>query len=257
MGKHIFVCEDNIENILTGIYRAFEYCKCGATLDDVDIIICANGEYETEFFATYEQVITDYDKAVKTMEHINRKLGGFIHKEVLRALCHYDVRRGYVLFRFLQYCFKYGYQAADNLTNEYVVRVMELARKSANESHLFTGILRFNSINHILYATLEPKCNVIPLIIDHFSDRFPGENWIIEDKTRQTFAVHKAFSETRLYTGDFADFKNMSDIATYDEYESLWNIFFESIAIKERTNKACQRNLLPIWMRTHMNEFLS
>ena len=50
MDKHILICEDNVENILTGIYKAFEYCKQGYSIDNIGIIICENNQYETEFF---------------------------------------------------------------------------------------------------------------------------------------------------------------------------------------------------------------
>lgn len=256
MIKHVLVCEDNIENILTGIYKAFEYCKKGYNVDDISIMICENGQYETEFFSKYEIIITDFDKAFKTMEHIKKKLGIYIYTDVLRTLCHFDVNRGHILFRFLHYCFKKGISAADDLTNEYVLKVMELSRKVRNESHHYLGFIRFNSYNNILYSIIEPKCNVIPLVIEHFSDRFYIENWIIEDRTRKVFAVHKANDETRIFSGDFDLYNTgLSEMSIKDEYESLWQTFFESIAIKERTNPRCQQNLLPLWMRTHMNEF--
>lgn len=256
MDKHILVCEDNIENILTGIYKAFEYCKQGVSIDNLDIIICQNEEYETEFFATYEVIHTDYDKAFKTMEHIKKKLDANIYTDTLRVLCHFNPSRGYALFRFLYYCFKTGISAADDLTNPYIIEIMELSRKVRNESHHYLGFVRFNSYNDILYAQIEPKCNIIPLIIEHFSDRFYIENWIIEDKSRKLFAVHKANDETRIFSGDF-NLSNVgiSSLTIQDEYEKLWQTFFNTIAIKERTNSKCQQNLLPLWMRTYMTEF--
>ncbi len=255
MDKHIFVCEDNMENILTGIYNAFNFCKQGHKLEETDIIICNNSHFERELFATYETVSTDYDKAFKTMEYVKKKLGGYIHTNVLRVLCHFNSERGYALFRFLQYCFKNGVSVAEDLTNPYVLKIMELSRKTGNEAHHYLGFLRFESYNGILYGKIEPKCNVIPLIIEHFSDRFYIENWIIEDVSRKLFAVHKAYGETKIFNGDF----NLSDIGitnltTQDEYETLWKTFFETIAIKERYNIKCQKNLLPLWMRTYITE---
>ena len=40
-----------------------------------------------------------------------------------------------------------------------------------------------------------------------------------------------------------------------DEYTDMWKIFFETIAIKQRYNPECQRNLMPVWMRKHVTEF--
>ncbi len=40
------------------------------------------------------------------------------------------------------------------------------------------------------------------------------------------------------------------------EYEELWKIFHEAIAIEERRNPVCQRNLLPLRFRPYMTEFI-
>ena len=40
-----------------------------------------------------------------------------------------------------------------------------------------------------------------------------------------------------------------------DEYTDLWKTFFRAIAIDERKNYVCQRNLFPLWKRKHAVEF--
>ena len=39
-----------------------------------------------------------------------------------------------------------------------------------------------------------------------------------------------------------------------DSYTDMWKVFFDTIAIKERTNKKCQDNLFPMWARKHAVE---
>lgn len=254
--RHVFVCEDELENMLTCIFDAFSY-RNRMNTDDIDIIIAGKEGYERQLFCDYENVITSMDKAYKTAENIQKKLGNDIYFSSLKILCHYDEDRVFVLFKFLELCFRHGRGAADNLKNKYVMRALELARKTWNETHLYFGILRFQETYGVLYATIEPKCNAIPLLVDHFADRYPGENWIIYDKTRGVMAVHRKFQGVEIISGDMADiFKRFGfDITPKDQYGDLWKVFFESIAIKERHNPTCQRNLLPLWMRTHMKEF--
>lgn len=254
--KHVFICEDNLENMLTGIFDAFSYRNRMAT-DDIGIIVSKDGAYERELFADYENVITSADKAYKTVASIQDKLGYEIYDVVIKILCHYDNDRVYALYKFLEICFRYGRGAADNLQNEHVMKALELSRKTRNETHLYLGITRFQETYGVLYATIEPKCNAIPLIVGHFADRYPGENWIIHDKARDMMAVHRRFSDVEIISGNIQDMlPDMSgEIANYDRYEDLWKVFFESIAIDERYNPKCQRNLLPLWMRKHMKEF--
>lgn len=260
MNKHVFVCEDNIENMLTAIFDAFSYRNRMST-DNIDIIISCNKSFEYEFFCDYEKVETSMDKAYKTAESIRVKLGKGIYDASIKVLCHFDERRVYILFKFLELCFRYGRDVSNNLTNEYVMKAMELSRKTQNESHLYLGITRFQETYGILYATIEPKCNAIPLITEHFADRYPKENWIIYDKTRNIMAVHKALGNVEILIGNMEEIVertfggDLEGLVEQDRYEELWKLFFKSIAIDERYNPTCQRTLLPLWMRKHMKEF--
>ncbi len=251
------MCEDNLENMYTSIFDAFAYRNKYHT-DDIDIIISADGSYEKELFCDYENVVTSADKGFKTVKSIQEKLGYDIYEVSLKILCHYDEERVYVLYKFLEVCFRFGPGAVDNLQNKYVMRALELSRKVRNESHLYLGITRFQETYGVLYATIEPKCNAIPLMVGHFADRYPCENWIIHDKTRGMMAVHRKFSDVEIICGDVENILQKlfgTGIKVSDNYEDLWKVFFETIAIEERHNYKCQRNLLPLWMRSHMKEF--
>lgn len=265
--KHVFVCEDSNENILTGIFDAFSYRNKSGN-NNIDIIITDNGSYNCEFFAEYEDVKTNYEKALKTMKSIHSKLGDYIKTDVLRALCHFDKRRGYYIFRYLEICFKNGAEAAANLKEPNILKVMELSRKTWNETHLYYGFVRFTETYGCLYATIEPKCNVLPLLMAHFTDRYPGENWIIHDKTRNHMIIHKAFSEPFIIMGNIEEIMKEYKERYYhekvraysyedtDKYEYLWKDFFEAIAIEERYNPGCQQNHMPLWMRKHIKEVM-
>ena len=37
--------------------------------------------------------------------------------------------------------------------------------------------------------------------------------------------------------------------------QKLWKLFVDTIAIKERTNRNLQRQLLPLWFRKYMKEY--
>lgn len=90
----------------------------------------------------------------------------------------------------------------------------------------------------------------------HFADRMPSENWMIIDDNRKKAVVHPV--NNSMYIRHFTDedmlllqkTENMED-----EYTDMWKTFFEAIAIKQRRNTECQRNLMPLWMRKHVTEF--
>ena len=88
--------------------------------------------------------------------------------------------------------FAQGRGISDQLADPFALRVMELSRKVDNELDKLLGFVRFQDLGSILVAQLAPKCNMVPLMMDHFSDRFPDENFILYDENRNLAAVHEA-----------------------------------------------------------------
>ena len=135
-----------------------------------------------------------------------------------------------------------------------VMRVMELSRKTSNEAHSFIEFIRFEELKgNVLYSRIEPKCDVLSQVYAHFQNRFPNENWIIYDQRRIKAAVHQKGMATVLVEGQNMD-QLVKSVRKEDEYEDLWKVFFNTIAIKERYNPKCQCTHLPKWYRKNMLE---
>ena len=247
-------CEDSLEGILTALYDAFVEKNKMKDYTDGDISI-EIGENHTMFlFAQQIYVETDLDKAQKTLMSIQKKISYLAYKSVLSALCHFDADRGNAVLGFLIKGFPMGAKVMEDMADPYVMRVLELSRKVNNESHLFCGFVRFFDLGKFLYAEIEPKCNVLPQIMDHFSDRYPNEHYVICDKKREIALIHLAFGESFFVSGNEWNI----DLEQQEDYfERLWSQYFKTIAIEERLNPRCQNNLIPKWYRKHMPEFVT
>lgn len=248
----ILQCEDSIEGILTAIYDAFVEKNKMLDFKDGDISI-AIGEVQNLFlFAQVRVIETNLDKAQKTLLSIRKKISYLAYKRVLSALCHYDEERGNVVLGFLIKGFPVGAKVMEALADPYVMRVLELSRKVDNESHLFSGVIRFTDVGKFLYSEIEPKCNVLPQVLEHFEDRYPNEHYVIYDKKKKVALVHPAFCQSFFVYGDEW---NVNRMEYMDSFEELWKAYFTHIEIKERHNPKCQNNLLPKWYRKNMVEF--
>ena len=142
--------------------------------------------------------------------------------------------------------------------NPRVMRILELRRKVSNESHHFREFARFERLNssNVYVSHLEPKSDVIMLVGRHFADRMPSEQWMIIDDNRKTACVHPKDGENYLRYLTDEEFQTLRKTEEYeDEYTDLWKTFFHAIAIDERKNYVCQRNLFPLWKRKHAVEF--
>ena len=101
-----------------------------------------------------------------------------------------------------------------------------------------------------MWAQMEPKCNLVPLMMEHFSDRYPNEHFIIYDPIRKLAAVHEAYHACVLVMGQDLSLSRGEG----DYIEELWKHYFASVEIKARHNERCQQNMMPVWYRKHMPE---
>lgn len=248
----ILQCEDSLEGILTAIFDAFVEKNKMQEYHDGDIAIVIGENHTLSLFAQQMQVETDLDKAQKTLLSIQKKISYLAYKKVLSALCHFDADRGNVVLGFLVKGFPMGARVLEDMADPYVMRVIELSRKVDNESHMFLGLVRFFDLGKFMYAEIEPKCHVLPQIMEHFADRYPNEHYVIYDKKRHVALIHLAFGNSFFVSGDEWNI----DLSQHEDYfERLWSQYFKTIAIEERYNPRCQNNLIPKWYRKHMPEF--
>ena len=248
----ILQCEDSVEGILTAIYDAFVEKNKMANYQDGDIAIAIGDNLNVNLFAKEISVKTDLDKAQKTLSSIQKKISYQAYKNVMSALCHFALDRGDAALGFLVKGFPMGAQVSEALSDPYVMRIMELSRKVDNEAHLFSGFVRFHDMGRFLYSEVEPKCNVLPKVMEHFEDRMPNQHYVIYDSRRKMALVHPAFQKSFFVFGE--DF-HIDVSQRRDDFEVLWGKYFEHIAIQERKNPRCQNNLLPKWYRKNMVEF--
>ncbi len=139
-----------------------------------------------------------------------------------------------------------------DLGNIVVLQIHKLDRKVLRESHRVLMFVRFEQASDGTYfAPFDPKYDVLPLVINHFKERFMSQNWLIYD-TRRDYGFHfNGLSVDRvtisnptfsMQSGKL--FESVSD-SKDEQWQNLWATYFKSIAIKERENLLVQRNFMP------------
>lgn len=256
-----FVCEDNMDGILTAVFDAFVF-RNNMKEPDTDMISITVGQVNNfELFTEYKEVQTDLNKSVKTMGAIKKKISEEAYYDLYGAAHHFAEDKGNTILQYLFRGFAMGYAYTSQFADPYVMRILELKRKVYGESHLFKGFIRFKQLKGgVLFSKISPRCDVLPMIGDHFEDRLPEENFVIYDDVHKSAIVHKSHSRyavaSNLSDMQGMDFDRISELADEDnEYENMWKVFFETIAIESRTNKRCQMNMMPLWYRKNMTEF--
>lgn len=258
MERVILLCEPDINSMLTGIYDGWAMALRGK---DIQLQVTSRAqEYPFELFSVYERVRADSEKAEKVARSVRRKVSYPAWELCFQALLHAEPDRADTVYHFLQMAFKVGKNVVEYLQDPYVAKVSAYATKVGREAHHFRGFLRFREStleegHRLLCSRIAPRSDLLPILAPHFADRFPEENWIIYDETRQTAALKEAGSPWFLAGMTEQEFVLFEGGTDRDRYESLFRTFFDAIAIRERENPKCQLTMLPLWFRKHMTEF--
>jgi probable DNA metabolism protein len=93
----------------------------------------------------------------------------------------------------------------------------------------------------LYYAIIQPDYNVLPLISNHFKDRYADQRWLIYDGLRKYGLYYDEHAVSEVQINFTADLNNAQDKNTlYDEneilYQQLWKQYFNSVNIKARKN---------------------
>jgi probable DNA metabolism protein len=248
----VYVCEDSIDGIFTGIYQGWA-SKYGH--EHIRMVEEENLG-DIELFCDYIIVKSDRDMVMKVARSIKEKISAEAYALVCRSAMSGTVGRADAIYRFLLLGFSMGGAVTENFSHPLVYPLFKMDRNVNNEVHHYLGFLRFSQLkNTVLFARISPVNNIITLIADHFAERLADENWLIYDVNKQTAVIHKRASQW-IFT-DARDL-NLSIIEDYSDEEEkiqlLWQKFVDTIPIESRLNKKLQSQLLPNRYRAFMRE---
>ena len=112
--------------------------------------------------------------------------------------------------------------------------------------------IRFSKLEGgIYYGEITPEHNVVAMLMPHFVSRFQIQPFIIHDKTHRLCGV--SATKTWVVATD-EDLVLPAFSADDTAYRRMWKAFYETIAIKERTNPVCRRNHMPKKYWKHLTE---
>lgn len=255
----VYLCGSDLESILCGVYDAW----MGLRGHDNVRLELKSACRDMELFCEYIEVEYTPDKAGKVIRSVCGKLSQEVYKKIYVAALSQDIDRADKIYRFLVQAFACGPGILEQLQIPESYEIFKICRNVYNENHLLTEFLRFSQApGGILVARIGPKNDVMTLLAPHFADRLPEENWIIYDENREKAAVHPKGKQWMIVNHPMAESGEesiwqlcLSQETDEGEYEDLWLAFFQTIAIRERTNPICQRNHLPLRFRPYMTEF--
>ena len=276
----VYVFDGTMDGLLTAVFDAF-------LLREQPDELLAEGDALPLFCERTYHVSTDEEKARRVWAGLEKKLT----REALRLISVSwlsELRElNTPLFLYICKVFKLG-DISRNFADADVLAVTNIARRVLHEQLRMKQFIRLQQAKDGTYlGVVSPDHNVLPIITDHFQDRFNDQPWLIYDAKRHygyyyslTPSPSPARPKDACYQRDArsGEGSNMPIRVTFEDevavpfdlrngkmdgevlsdndqlFQDLWSTYFKAICIKERMNPRKQLKDMPRRYWKYMTE---
>ena len=253
----VYVFDGTMDGLLTAVFDAY-------ALKEQPEELLKSGDALPLFCDHTYQVTTDEDKAQRVWAGLEKRLEREALKLISVSWLSELPELSTPLFHYIYKVFQQG-DISRNFADPDVLSVTNIARKVLHEQLRMKQFIRFQKAKDGTYlAVVSPDHNVLPIITDHFSDRFNDQPWLIYDAHRHYgFYYDGHAAPIRItFENEFAvpfsleNGKLNEDILSSDDQllQDLWRTYFKAICIKERMNPRKQLKDMPRRYWKYMTE---
>ena len=253
----VYIFDGTMDGLLTAVFDAFALHEQPETL-------LTEGEALPLFCERTQTVHTDEEKARRVWTGLEKKLSREAMKLIsVSWLSELKELNGH-LFRYICKVFTAGKGIERHFADPDVLAVTNIARKVLHEQLRMKQFIRFQKAKDGTYlGVVSPDHNVLPLIIDHFQDRFNDQPWLIYDAKRHygfnydgKTVIRITFEDEAAVPFNLANGKLDESVMSSDDQllQDLWRTYFKAICIRERMNPRKQLNDMPRRYWKYMTE---
>ena len=252
----IYSFDGTMDGLLTAVFEAF-------SLHEEPEQLLKEGDALPLFCDYNYQVTTDEAKARRVWTGLEKRLSREAMKLISVSWLSELQELNTPLFLYICKVFRQG-DISRNFADTDVLTVTNIARRVLHEQLRMKQFIRFQKAKDGTYlAVVAPDHNVLPLITDHFSDRFNDQPWLIYD-ARRHYGFHYdgqqviriTFEDEGAVPFDLTNGKLQTDVLSSDDQllQDLWRTYFKAICIKERMNPRKQLKDMPRRYWKYMTE---
>jgi len=253
----VYTFDGTIDGLLTAVFDAY-------SLHQQPEQLLAEGDALPLFCDYTYQVTTDEEKARRVWAGLEKRLSREAMKLISVSWLSELKELNTPLFHYICKIFKQG-DISRNFADPDVLGVTNIARRVMHEQLRMKQFVRFQKAKDGTYlAVISPDHNVLPLVIDHFEDRFNDQPWLIYDARRHygyyydgcARAIRITFESESSVPFNLSNGQLNDEVISSDDrlLQDLWRTYFKAICIKERLNPRKQLNDMPRRYWKYMTE---
>lgn len=241
----IYTYDNTFEGLLTSIFDCY-------SRKDFPVDICSRYGEQRYLFVDKIDIESNPKKAERVWKGIQKKLSGKNKQLLFYAFLSEEQGIEMKIYRFLRRMFSEHLNLETDFGDHDVLYLTQTSQKVKKEAMRLLQFVRFQRTKDGMYfCGIEPKYDVIPLILTHYKKRFADQKWMIydlkrnygiyydKDKVEEVVISKKQFNS---YNGQIK--QNLLDEGE-DFYQKLWRSYFKHIDIQERKNLKLQRQHMP------------
>ena len=253
--------DNTLDGLLTAVFEAF-------ALHEQPEMLLSEGDPVPLFCDRLYAVPTDTEKAGRVWKGLEKRLPKNVVKMLAVSFLSEMHELNNPLFQYICKVFRQqeGTEGIErNFADPDILAVTNIARKVNHEQHRMKQFIRFQKAKDGTYlAVISPDHNVLPLVIDHFADRFNDQPWLIYDAKRHYGfyydgtgePVRITFEDESSVTFNLANGRLNDEVLSDDDQllQDLWRTYFKAICIRERLNPRKQLQDMPRRYRKYLTE---
>lgn len=228
------IYDGSFEGWLSSVFEIYEYGFC-------EVELYKEATWQKSIFAAEHFVHSSETKAARVWNGLTHRLSSAATAQIYRCWLSELSGMDNTLLSYARHAFGSPVSIEKDMSHPAVLTVNDVAKKVYREKHRMEAFVRFQLTKDGLYfAIVEPDYNVLPLILQHFKDRYADQRWMIYD-ARRKFGIYYDLENTQQVQVNFEDSNSGKDVsAIYDEqealYQHLWQRYFQSVNIAARKN---------------------
>ena len=184
----VYTFDGTMDGLLTAVFDAFalkeipERLRVGERSSGMELL--KDGDALPLFCDRIYKVCSDEEKARRVWAGLEKRLTREAMKLISVSWLSELRELNTPLFQYICKVFRQG-DISKNFADPDVLAVTNIARRVLHEQLRMKQFIRFQKAKDGTYlAVVSPDHNVLPIVIDHFQDRFNDQPWLIYDARR-------------------------------------------------------------------------